>query len=133
MFIYRFTYGYHDGDSSYYFQHPNKELTSEQFQQITDSLLPQAITLALKNADSWIGIREIVDHIMTLLETQEGFQSVNLPTAAYWGANIILEENEKYLPASELTQLLIKHNQKIEADYQKQYLDSIANTTDFMP
>jgi hypothetical protein len=102
-----------------------------------DSLLPEAIELALKDNNEvvynkekdkfeifrrWIGWSDIVDSLVKVLETK-GYTKVKLEEANYWGSNIIRDAHGRFEDEDHKVDLsqVIKHNLTTEYEMDKEH------------
>lgn len=97
-----------------------------------DSLLPEAIDLAIKNNSTetrdrpmWVGWSEITDAMAEIL-VQRGYEEVQPTEKVYWGSNIIRNNGDTKRFAEQATQdvsltmeklsKVMEHNKLVEKD-----------------
>ena len=95
-----------------------------------DALIPQAALIAIEKQKtnkypSWIGWIEIVDELINILITENGYERVNLSNTDYWGSSIIRDEldstNENISVIAPVLQQIVDHNKWVEDKLDKEY------------
>lgn len=122
--LYQVEYGYYDQYSHYFFEGPKVD----DWQSFCNSLLGQAIEVALQEEDNYIGWDTITDKLVIILE-KHGYKRAKLETASYDGSGIIKSEEESACYKSFELKLdrVVAHNEKIENDCKKGFREGEAN------
>lgn len=100
----------------------------EDWEKFCDSLLPQAIDLALKNQaekkfPTWLGWNDIADSMVETLK-EYGYKKIDLPEKTYNGTTIIKFDTDLKDFDPLLFNPIIQHNEAIEKKlYHKEELD----------
>ena len=127
--LYRLSYSWYEEYSPRLFCGPKIDC----WENYCDSLLPEAIDLAIKNNSTetrdrpmWVGWSEITDAMAEIL-AQRGYEELRPPEKTYWGSNIIrsksdtkrfIEESTRGDNSLALEKLskVMEHNKTVEID-----------------
>ena len=124
---YRLSYSWYEEYSPRLFCGPKIDC----WENYCDSLLPEAIDLAIKNNSTetrdrpmWVGWSEITDAMAEIL-AQRGYEELNPPEKVYWGSNIIrnnsdinrfVKESSNIDKTLEKLSKVMDHNKLVEKD-----------------
>ena len=90
----------------------------EDWDAFCDSLLPDAVELALKDSKSWVGWPDIVDAMVEILASK-GYVKMksSVPEKNYFGSSIIREREKRDddCLSDELIKKMAAHNEQLES------------------